>query len=59
MKPSRPLDAAAGMRMNENGELVDPWGAPCFFHQISGSDMEIRSADADGKMWTADDLVTH
>jgi hypothetical protein len=53
------LDAAAGMRMNENGELVDPWGTPYFFHQISGQEMEIRSAGADGKMWTADDLVTH
>ena len=51
------LNAEAGMRINENGELVDPWGRPYFFHQISAHEMEIRSAGADGKMWTSDDLV--
>jgi hypothetical protein len=51
------LNAEAGMRINENGELVDPWGRPYFFHQISAYEMEIRSAGADGKMWTPDDLV--
>jgi hypothetical protein len=52
------LDADAGMRVNGNGELVDPWGTPYFFHQLSGHDMEIHSAGPDGIMWTADDLVT-
>jgi len=52
------LDADAGMRVNEDGELVDPWGTPYFFHQLSGHDMEIHSAGPDRKMWTADDLVT-
>jgi len=51
------LNAEAGMRINENGELVDPWGRPYFFHQISAYEMEIRSAGADGKMWTPDDFV--
>ena len=51
------LSAEAGMRVNQNGELVDPWGRPYFFHQISGAEMEIRSAGADGQMWTADDRV--
>jgi hypothetical protein len=46
-----------GNRVNSNGELVDPWGTPYFFHQLSGKQMEIRSAGPDGKMWTADDLV--
>jgi hypothetical protein len=49
---------ADGNRVNGNGELVDPWGTPYFFHQLSGKQMEIRSAGPDGKMWTADDLVT-
>ena len=53
------LDASQGMRVNENGELIDPWGTPYFFHQISGTDMEIHSAGPDRIMWTADDLVTH
>jgi hypothetical protein len=46
-----------GMRINQRGELVDNWGTPFFFHQISGAEMEIRSAGPDRKMWTADDLV--
>jgi hypothetical protein len=51
------LNAEAGMRMNENGELVDPWGTPYFFHQLSGTDMEIHSAGPDKIMWTPDDVV--
>jgi hypothetical protein len=51
------IQAEAGMRLNENGEMVDPWGTPYFFHQLSGHDMEIRSAGKDRKMWTFDDLV--
>ena len=47
----------AGMRLNDRGELVDPWGTPYFFHQLSGTEMEIRSAGPDKIMWTADDLV--
>ncbi len=47
-----------GNRVNEQGELVDPWGTPYFFHQLSGKEMEIRSAGPDRKMWTEDDLVT-
>ncbi len=48
----------AGMRVNASGELVDTWGTPLFFHQLSGADTEIRSAGPDRKMWTPDDLVT-
>lgn len=47
----------AGMRVNEDGELVDSWGTPLFFHQLSGMDTEVRSAGPDKKMWTPDDLV--
>jgi len=46
-----------GMRINERGELIDNWGTPFFFHQISGTEMEIRSAGRDRRMWTSDDLV--
>jgi len=48
----------AGMRINASGELVDTWGTPLFFHQLSGTDTEVRSAGPDRKMWTPDDLVT-
>lgn len=47
----------AGMRINEQGELIDPWGTPYFFHALSGTSMEIHSAGPDRVMWTADDLV--
>ena len=47
-----------GQSLNEQGELLDSWGKPYFFHQVSKDSMEIRSAGPDGKMWTTDDLVT-
>jgi hypothetical protein len=46
-----------GMRINHQGELIDPWGTPYFFHQLSGTEMEIHSAGPDKVMWTTDDLV--
>jgi hypothetical protein len=52
------LSAEAGLRVNVNGELIDPWGTPFFFHQLSGREMEIHSAGPDRVLWTADDLVT-
>jgi hypothetical protein len=51
------IDPSAGMRVNADGELVDAWGTPYFFHQLSGSDMEIHSAGPDKIMWTSDDIV--
>jgi hypothetical protein len=51
------LRAEAGMRVNASGELIDPWGTPYFFHQLSGTVMEIHSAGPDRIMWTSDDLV--
>jgi hypothetical protein len=51
------ITAAAGMQVNGNSELVDPWGTPYFSHQLSGSDTEVRSAGPDKVMWTADDIV--
>ncbi len=49
-------DIPQGTRLNASGELCDPWGTPYFFHQQSGSKMEIRSAGPDHKMWTDDDV---
>ncbi|MGH7971893.1 MAG: hypothetical protein ACREIC_24530, partial [Limisphaerales bacterium] len=48
-----------GNRLDSQGELVDTWGTPYFFHQLSGHEMEIRSAGPDRKMYTSDDLVIH
>ncbi len=41
-----------------NGQLVDRWNHPYFFHQLSHSQLQIRSAGPDGKMWTGDDEVS-
>jgi hypothetical protein len=51
------ISPQAGTSINANGELVDAWGTPYFFHQISGSEMEVHSAGPDKVMWTSDDLV--
>lgn len=44
-------------RLNGQGELIDEWGSPYFFHQESAKEIEIRSAGADRVLWTSDDLV--
>ncbi|HEX7654664.1 MAG TPA: hypothetical protein VF607_14240 [Verrucomicrobiae bacterium] len=47
----------SGLQVNALGELVDGYGTPFFFHQLSGTVMEIRSAGQDRKLWTFDDQV--
>jgi hypothetical protein len=51
------LGPPEGQKLNEEGELLDRWGTPYFFHQLSKEEMEIRSAGPDKKMWTVDDIV--
>ncbi len=41
--------------INRHGELCDRWGTPFFFHQLSGTRMEIISAGPDRKRGTSDD----
>ena len=48
-----PVDA----HINSKGELTDRWNEPPFFHQISATVMEVRSAGPDHVMWNADDEV--
>ena len=57
-KQARFIKEELGLRINGSGELVDYWGTPFFFHQLSGTEMEIHSAGPDKVLWTADDLVT-
>jgi len=52
------ITAEAGLRVNADAEVVDGYGTPFFFHQLSGHEMEIRSAGEDRRLWTFDDLVT-
>lgn len=46
-----------GQTLNEHGELIDRWGTPYFFHQLSKDLMEIHSAGPDRRMGNADDLL--
>ncbi len=41
---------------NAQGQIVDRWGSPLFFHAESRARLDIRSAGPDRVMWTADDL---
>ncbi len=47
-----------GLRVNSQGQLIDNWGTPFFFHSLSRNGMEIRSAGPDRRMWTTDDLAS-
>src|SRR5262245_31332095 len=42
--------------LNQNGQLIDRWGTPLFFHAVGGGRYEIRSAGPDKKLWTDDDI---
>ena len=53
------LGPPQGQSVNGNGELVDRWGTPYFFHQLGATNMEIRSAGPDRILWTTDDVTLH
>ena len=42
--------------LNAEGELIDRWATPLFFHALGGGRYEIRSAGPDKTLWTDDDL---
>lgn len=48
----------AGRFLNPDGELVDRWQVPVFFHFVEADDVGVRSAGPDRVMWTADDVLT-
>ena len=52
------LGPPEGQTLNDKGELIDQWGTPFFFHQMSRDVMEIHSAGPDKIMGTADDIIT-
>lgn len=51
------LGPPEGQSLNGNGELVDRWGTPYFFHQMSATSMEIHSAGPDKTFGTVDDVT--
>lgn len=47
---------AQHVALNDQGQLIDRWRTPLFFHALGGGRYEIRSAGPDQRMWTADDI---
>lgn len=44
--------------LNEEGEIIDRWGTPYFFHTLSRDHIEVRSAGPDRLHWSEDDVVS-
>lgn len=42
--------------LNQQGQLVDRWGTPLFFHAVGKGRFDVRSAGPDRQLWTDDDL---
>lgn len=42
--------------LNDQGQLIDRWGTPLFFHVRESTRIDIRSAGPDRMMWTNDDM---
>ena len=51
------LGPPEGMALNGEGELLDRWGTPYFFHQLTKDLMEIQSAGPDRLRGTDDDVI--
>ncbi|WP_035614512.1 type II secretion system protein GspG [Haloferula sp. BvORR071] len=46
-----------GSYLDRSGRLIDRWGTPYYFHSITASNTELRSAGPDGRIFTSDDVV--
>jgi len=44
--------------ISPGGELLDRWGTPFFFHQVTREFLEVRSAGPDRRLFSADDIVS-
>jgi hypothetical protein len=44
--------------IDAQGQLLDRWGEPFFFHLLGRDALEIRSAGPDRELYTADDMLT-
>lgn len=42
--------------IDSDGQLIDRWGRPYFFHALSAQKMEIQSGGPDRKLHTSDDI---
>jgi hypothetical protein len=55
-KVQMPFLAKEDPCFNAAGQLIDRWGTALYFHAIDKQRLDIRSAGADKKMWTEDDV---
>ena len=46
----------SSVAFNAQGQVIDRWGTPLFFHALGGGRYELRSAGPDAKLWTDDDI---
>ena len=44
-------------RINQDGEIVDSWGTPYYFHSETSVDISIQSAGPDLIQYTRDDIT--
>lgn len=44
---------------NAQGQLMDRWDTPLYFHALARDRVDIRSAGPDRQMWTSDDIHRH
>lgn len=54
---SHPFLSGDSSFLSPDGQLLDRWGEPLFFHLQSADRLEIRSAGPDGTMFTDDDVL--
>ena len=46
----------SSIALNAQGQVIDRWGTPLFFHALGNRRYELRSAGPDQKLWTDDDI---
>jgi len=46
----------SSVAFNQQGQVIDRWRTPLFFHALGGGRYELRSAGPDGELWTEDDI---
>jgi hypothetical protein len=45
-------------KLNAEGELLDRFGTPYYFHPVSKTQIDVRSAGPDKALWSNDDIYT-
>lgn len=46
-----------GAYVDKSGRLIDRWGTPYYFHSLTATQTELRSAGPDREIFTKDDVV--